>query len=200
MRKTMRPLLLVLIAFLFPAFAGAQAEVFPKPGVENPATASAIAFYTIGKSNIIAGAELMPAADYSFRPTKDVRTFGELVAHIADAQFIFCSAARKQANPNGERLQSGQVTQTLEKSSNLQKDALVAALKKSFAYCDSVFSSNTADASWGEQVTLNAAGRPKSVPIILALIHMWEHYGNMVTYLRLKGLVPPSTDRAQSRR
>lgn len=174
----------------------AQAQFFPKPDDANPATSSAIAFYGIGKRNILEGAEKMPAEHYGYQPTKDVRTFGQIVAHIADAQYIFCSSARNEPNPNGANLKPGDVTNTLEKSKTTKAE-LLAELKKSFDYCDPVFSSSTADTAWRDTVRLNNAERPKATPIILALIHMWEHYGNMTTYLREKGIVPPSTERNQ---
>ena len=198
------PTLLRLIAAsslmcVLPCAAESQGALFPKPGEANPAQASAATFYNIGKMNILEGAEKMPAEHYSYQPTKDVRTFAAVLAHIADAQYIFCSAARKEPNPNGENLQSGQVTQTLERGGKHSKAEVVAALRKSFEYCDPVFAGGS-DASWPETVRLNAAERPKATTILLALIHMWEHYGNMTTYLREKGIVPPSTERVQQPR
>ncbi len=187
---------LVFAGFLAGPGGAAQSQFFPKAGDANPASGSASAFYAIGKRNVVAGAEKMPAEFYSYRPTTDVRTFGEIVAHIADAQFIFCSSARREPNPNGENLQSGAVAQTIEKSGKHGKDDLVAALKKSFSYCDPVFAADAPDANWSDTVKLNTADRPKSVPVILALIHLWEHYGNITTYLRLKGIVPPSSEPA----
>ena len=199
MRSLRRFLSTVTFACVLPGAVVAQGALFPKPGEANPAQASAATFYNIGKMNILQGAEKMPAEHYSYQPTKDVRTFAAVVAHIADAQFIFCSAARKEPNPNGENLQSGQVTQTIETSGKHSKTEIVAALKRSFEYCDPVFAGGN-DASWSETVRLNAAERPKATPLLLALIHMWEHYGNMTTYLREKGIVPPSTERLQQRR
>ncbi len=195
MTHALRSAILITLSALVTGSPSAQAQLFPKPGDPEPATASAIAFYNIGKRNILESAEKMPAEHYSYQPTEDVRTFGQIIAHIADTQFIFCSSARKEPNPNGKGLQSGEVARTIEQSGKKDKGELLAALKQSFEFCDRVYSAATADAAWNETVKLNNADRPMSVPIILELIHMWEHYGNLATYMREKGIVPPSSDR-----
>ena len=188
----------VILVFLFSTAhtVVAQAQLFPSPDVQNPATASANAFYSLGKRNILEGAEKMPAEYYTYQPTKDVRTFAQIVAHIADTQYIFCSAARNIPNPNGENLKPGQVTNTLERTLSTKAE-LTAALRRSFEFCDPAFATEVSDAAWKDTVTLNNSSRPRATPMLLELIHMWEHYGNMTTYMREKNVVPPSTERVQ---
>lgn len=193
---------LVALAFAVSTLAGsasAQRPDFPAAGAANPATASYVTFYNIARQNILEGAEAMPEKDYAYRPTADVRTFAALVAHIADAQYIFCSSVRNQPNPNGTNLKPGDVTQTIEQSKKHSKAEMLAALKQAFAYCDPIAASTT-DANWSDVVRLNGAERPAATPLTLINVHLWEHYGNMVTYLRLKGVVPPSTARTQQPR
>jgi len=148
--------------------------------------------YTLAKKNIVGGAEKMPEADYSYQPTPEVRSFGQLVAHIADTQYLFCSSIRNESNPNGKDLGPGDPSDAIEQGKSAKAD-LVAALGEVFAYCDPVFES-LADAQWGDRVTLVGTDRAKASPLLLTLVHLWEHYGNMVTYLRLRGIVPPSSE------
>jgi len=158
----------------------------------NPASESVRYFYAAAKRNILRGAEKMPEGDYAFRPTPEVRNFGELLGHIADAQFLFCSSARNEANPNGANLRPGDPSDAIEKG-KLGKPELVVALGQAFAYCDAVIEAAT-DAGWKEPATIVGAARQRSAPLMLTIVHLWEHYGNMVTYLRLKGIVPPSSE------
>lgn len=134
------------------------------------------------KTNVIKAAENMPEENYGFQPTPDIRTFGQLVGHVADATGMFCSSAKGEANPG----------KGFEKNAKTKAE-LVAGINAMFAYCDSVVESMT-DAKGGESAKL--MGRDMTRTGILAFnnMHNFEHYGNMVTYMRLKGLVPPSTE------
>lgn len=128
---------------------------------------------------ITAAAEQMPEADYSFRPTDEVRSFGELVGHVANATRMFCGGAtgmRSQA-PDAEKLMS--------------KAEIVSALKDAFASCDDAYTMDAMKA--GESITF--FGQPHTRLSVLAfnMGHNYEHYGNIVTYMRLKGMVPPSS-------
>lgn len=184
----------VLVAAVLFA-ASASAQNFPAANDPNPASASLLTFYRIIQRNITEAAEKMPADQYSYQPTKDVRTFGQIVAHIADAQFIFCSAARNEPNPNGVNLQPGDVSDTIEKSKS-SKAELTAALKQMFEYCEPAFAGRQ-DAQLGETIRFARSDRPRSVPLVLSIAHLWEHYGNLTTYLRERNIVPPSTERNQ---
>lgn len=141
------------------------------------------------RRNLAEAAESMPAEEYSFRPTPQVRTFAQLVGHLTNANWLFCSAAKGEKSPsrqNAENLTT--------------KDAAVKALADSLAYCDSVYQ-DTTDANFTQPITFAGYGRPapttRGAILIFNTTHNTEHYGNMVVYLRLKGLVPPSTARVQ---
>ena len=133
------------------------------------------------KSNVLKSAEEMPESDYSFRPAPTVRTFGEVVAHVADGQYEFCSALM----PNKE------ATPEIEKTKKTKAE-IVEALKTAFSYCDKAYDAMT-DAEAVQKV--NFFGQPFAKATVLAynVAHTDEHYGNLVTYLRMKGLVPPSS-------
>jgi uncharacterized damage-inducible protein DinB len=137
-------------------------------------------FYTIRKGDLLKAADRMPAADYAFKPTPDVRGFNQLMAHIIDAQMWFCSAARGEPKK-------------LNAASKTSKEDLVAALKASFDECDSAFDSMT-EATAGEMIKSGGGQRTRLGTLLYGTLHDTEEYGYLAMYLRLKGLVPPSTD------
>jgi uncharacterized damage-inducible protein DinB len=137
-------------------------------------------FYTIRKGDLLKAADRMPAEDYDFRPTPPVRTFGQLLAHVIDAQMGFCSSV------NGE-------PRKLNAASKTSKADLVAALKESFAECDRAFDSMTPESAV-QMIKSGNTERSKLGTLLYATTHDNEEYGYMAMYLRLKGLVPPSTD------
>ena len=143
----------------------------------NGSVASTRAVYESVKAWLLAAAEQMPEADYGFKPVATVRSFGEIVAHVAQAQHMICGAAL------GAPMQPGAAPTT--------KAAIVADLRASFAHCDQAYAQSDADAAGMGQLF----GQPRSRLGILVLntSHDFEHYGNLVTYLRIKGLVPPSS-------
>ena len=149
---------------------------------DNPLSTSIKGAYMMGKNNIIKAAEKMPEENYGFKPTPEIRSFGQLIGHVADAQYMFCSAA---GGPKGE---PKNIEKTVE-----SKAALVQALKDAFAYCDAVYNGMT-DAKAAEKVKF--FGRDNAALGVLSFnnMHNYEHYGNIVTYMRLKGLVPPSSE------
>lgn len=136
------------------------------------------------KRDIVEAAEAMPESEYSFRATPQVRTFAEIIGHIADSQNFFCGVA-EGSNPD--------YADPIEKSGGT-KAALVKALKDSVARCDAVY--GKIDAANG--LALVPAGKGDALRAMVLLdnvSHDNEHYGNIVTYMRLKGHVPPSTAR-----
>jgi uncharacterized damage-inducible protein DinB len=137
-------------------------------------------FYTIRKGDLLKAADRMPAEDYDFKPTPQVRTFAQLLAHVIDAQMGFCSAARGQPRK-------------IDAASKTSKADLVAALKASFDECDSAFALMT-DATGAEMIKAGGGERSKLGTLLYATLHDHEEYGYLAMYLRLKGLVPPSTD------
>ena len=138
--------------------------------------------------NVVEAAEKMPDADFAFQPSKDARSFGGFIGHVANAAYAYCSRAKGEANPNKE---------DFEKVS--AKTALVAAIQGATAYCDAIYKGQT-DASLSELVGVGPNQQPRGQLLIQNVSHSNEHYGNLVTYMRLRGLVPPSTERATAPR
>jgi uncharacterized damage-inducible protein DinB len=122
----------------------------------------------------------MPEENYSFKPAPRVRSFGQILGHIAEEQYIYCGYA------NGESK-----AVDVEKTKTSKAD-LLAALHTSFAYCDVVYNGLT-DTTAVQTVALGK-GRTKSRLLWSNTVHLASHYGNLVTYMRIKGLVPPSTE------
>ena len=148
----------------------------------NPITASEKGVYSFVSGAVLGAAQKMPEENYSFKPTPEVRSFGQLVGHVADASYMFCSHAIGEANP----------TKGIEKTKTSKAD-LVAALKDAVAYCNKAFDGMT-DSKGSEMVKLFNFNLAKLTVFSLNTAHTDEHYGNMVTYLRLKGIVPPTSE------
>ncbi len=165
----------------------AYAQGKPAPKAEAAMPANPISTFLKGnyertKKFIVASAELMPADQYNFKPTPDVRTFGQLIGHIADAQLMFCSTVKKETlpkKPSAEKLAT---------KAELQK-----ALTEAFAYCDKVYPDSTDATLTSSTVQLFGNTMPKFGALDINIDHDNEHYGNLVTYLRMKKLTPPSS-------
>ena len=155
-----------------PSLASAQA---------NASQTSLKAVFDMLKGNLSKTAEKVPEDVYAFKPTPEVRSFGQLIGHVADSHFSICAAAA------GEKpTQSG-----IEKSATT-KVALVKALNESIAYCDKVIAGM--DDTKGVEVTKFFTGPTTRHGVLwFNTSHSYEHYGNLVTYMRLKGIVPPSS-------
>ena len=138
--------------------------------------------YTQLKNNLTKAADKMSDADYSFQPVKEIRTFGALIGHITDAQMRTCSGI------NGEMKPSPATGKTA-------KADLTAALKASFDECDAAFDKLT-DANYLEEVGGGRGQAPRLAALLRVVVHGNEEYGYLSVYLRLKGIVPPSSDRA----
>ena len=136
------------------------------------------------KRNLLETADVMPASEFGYRPTPAIRTFGELLGHLANTQFNNCSIAKGEPNPRAGADNEQRTT----------KADLVQALKDSFAYCDGVYASLT-----DESALQFVAQGPNQVMRGYALMnnvwHDTEVYGSVATYLRLKGLtIRPGAD------
>jgi len=167
----------------FPATALAQESASP---LANPITASERGFYAIVSGEVIAAAEKMPEENYSFKPTPEVRSFGQLVGHVADGQYEFCPMAA------GDSLSPKDIEKT-----KTSKADLVAALKEAVAYCKKSYAGMT-DAQGSQMVKMMNFNLARLTVLSINTAHTDEHYGNMVTYLRMKGIVPPSSERPAS--
>ena len=139
------------------------------------------------KRNITESGDQMPEEHYGFQPTKDVRTFGQILAHIAGANYVFCSAARGEKSPYAE--------EAFEKTATTRA-AILKALAGSMKYCDSAYALDS-DTKLTDAVDLPFGGGkgPRARPLLGNIGHLNEHYGNLVTYFRMKGIVPPSSRR-----
>ena len=142
--------------------------------------ASVRPLYENVKGWLIRSGEQVPEEDYGFRPTPEVRSFGELMGHVANANYLFCAGATGEDNPNET---------DYEKTTS--KADLVAGVKGSFEYCDWAFQMSEAKAL--EQVTFFGQTGSRLWVLMFDVAHDMEHYGNVVTYMRLKGMVPPSS-------
>ena len=159
-----------------------QAAQAPSSPPANPITASEKGVYSFVSSAVIGAAEKMPEANYAFKPTPEVRSFGQLVGHVADASYMFCAQAQGEATP----------AQGIEKTKTAKAD-LVGALQSAVAYCNKAFDSMT-DSKGSEMVKFRNFQISKLTLLSLNTAHTDEHYGNMVTYLRIKGIVPPTSE------
>lgn len=159
-----------------PAHTAAAAPV-------NPISASTNQMYTMLSGVVIAAANKMPEENYSFKPTPEVRSFGQLVGHLADSQYYFCSMVSGEEHPSG----SAEKTKT-------SKAELVSALKDAVAYCRSAYAAMT-DAKGAEMTKMMNMDFAKLTVLAANTAHDYEHYGNMVTYMRLKGIVPPTSEK-----
>lgn len=138
--------------------------------------------YARVKNVLLRSAEKMPEEDYNFKPTDAVRSWGQIVGHVADAQYLFCSLALGEKNPDLR----------IEKTKT-SKAELIASLKDAFAYCDKAYDGMT-DAAGAQTVKLFGGDAPKLDVLVVNNMHSMEHYGNLVTYMRLKNIIPPSSE------
>lgn len=137
--------------------------------------------HEVSNTYIMSTAEMLDEELYAYRPTDEVRSTGEILGHIANAQFMFCSAAAGEENPNGENFEE-----------RTTRAGLIEALEMGFTYCDGVYDGMTDEAGAG---SVDLFGGPNTAHGVLAFnsAHNFEHYGNLVTYMRMNGIVPPSS-------
>ena len=146
-----------------------------------PALAAARMQYEAVRDLMLRTAHGVPATVLAYRPTEEVRSFGELLGHVANASFAFCSAALGEDSPA---------------STNYEEVAdqagLAAGLEEAFAYCDRAHS-ELAGPRLMEEVSLFGQNGSRLWVLVFNATHTWEHYGNLVTYMRLNDIVPPSS-------
>jgi uncharacterized damage-inducible protein DinB len=173
--------LLLVVAFAAVALAqtGAQQPTAPAAN-PNPLSAELKQMYTGVKNNLTKMAEKMPEEHYAFKATADVRTFGELVAHVVDSQARTCSTVNGAAK-------------NLNAAAMKTKAELVAALKESFALCDQAVDGLT-DAKAVELISMGQRQSTRLGALTRTISHSNEEYGYMAVYMRLKGVVPPSSE------
>ncbi len=176
----MKPLVLVPVCLLItlPALAQQKPQTFPGYLQGQYATL---------KRNLTGSAEKMPAEHFSFRPSPDVRTYAELFGHTMQAQYGYCSTVKGVPNPTAGKELEKIVT---------DKAGVIQLVKDAFDYCDDVFAKLTTD----NALEILTAGAPpnqrqlaRANQLTMLVVHGNEHYGNLVTYMRIKGIVPPSS-------
>lgn len=170
MRTLLRTVLICLIA---PAAAFCQ---------ENSLSTFNKTAYGAVKNILLRSAEKMPEENYNFKPTDAVRSYGQILGHVADAQYMFCSIELGEKNPDLK----------IEQTKTSKAD-LIAALKGAFTYCDKAYDGMT-DASATQMVNLFGNDTPKLSVLSVNNMHSLEHYGNLITYMRLKNIVPPTSE------
>lgn len=193
-----RVVLLVLFAAFVAVPLAAHAQASPAPAGDAASKVLKSSFDRIS-SLLVASAERMPEENFAFKATPDVRSFGAIVAHVANSHYGYCARIKGEKNP---------AAADFEKLT--AKADILKALNESIAYCAPLYSGLT-DAGALEPAPAPPAAaapqgqapkaaqppappRPKLQMLLGNVTHDWEHYGNLVTYLRLKGLVPPSSD------
>lgn len=161
------------------AFAqtGSQQPAAPNP---DPLSADAKAMYNGVKNNLLKMADKMPEEHYAFKASPDIRTFGALIGHVADSQARTCSAVLGATAPASA-------------SSKTSKADLVAALKESFSLCDKAFEGLT-DAKATETIAMGQRQSTRIGALLRTVSHSNEEYGYLAVYMRLKGIVPPSSE------
>ena len=179
---------LVVFAVMTMTAAACQQAPPPAPPAPPPSTAirdSLKSLHDSVKENLLKSAEQMPEEKFSFQPTKDVRTFGQILGHVANENYVMCGAASGAKGPGGD----------FEKVTN--KAELQKALSDSFAFCDQAYA-GLDDQTGGGVAEIAEFGLKGTKFSMLSLntAHDSEHYGNIVTYLRLNKMVPPSSQPA----
>jgi uncharacterized damage-inducible protein DinB len=152
------------------------------PSVAQTVTPSLKGLHDITSTNITKTAEMLDDDMYAYRPAVSVRTAGQLLAHIANSQYFFCSTAAGSENPMSENIEETATT----------KEAIIAALKASMAYCTQVYTDMT-DAQGAEMRSFFGNEMAASALLAFNTAHNYEHYGNLVTYMRINGITPPSS-------
>jgi uncharacterized damage-inducible protein DinB len=169
----MRRSVLILLAVASPLAAQQQQSAANTNVMANKTT------WSIAHGYVVRAAEQMPDSLFAFKAAPTVRSFSQIVGHVADAESMFCALALGEAPAN---------TGYEQKTS---KADLVAALKASAAVCDRAYAQS--DAATAAPIKLFGRDSNRAFALSLNAAHSYEHYGNLVTYIRIKGLVPPSS-------
>jgi len=186
--KTFLRLVVLWLAVPSGAILAQDKPAQEKPTVtpENPLSTWNRNAYTRVKDMLQRSAEKMPEENYSFKPVDTVRSYGQIVGHLADAQYLFCSAALGEKNPGLD----------IEHTKTTKAD-LIAALNTAIAYCDKAYDTMT-DTTAVQMIKLFGKDAPRLSALTVNNMHDLEHYGNLATYMRIKGIVPPSSEQQQA--
>ena len=172
-----------MISFAIMIALGSIARPYAQqPAADSSYTGVVHASWNAIKRNVAGSAQAMPDAGFAFKPTPEVRTFGELLGHLANEHYIFCSRMKGEPNPH----------EKVDFEKKTAKAEFVKDINDSIAYCDAAYAAMKDDA---KQLAPLAPNRRDTLfgSALMNVTHDSEHYGNLVTYLRLKGIVPPSS-------
>jgi len=147
---------------------------------QNPLSAEVKRMYEGTKNNLTRSAEKVPEDIYGFKPAPTVRTFGEEIGHAAEWNMISCASAKGEPATNPA-------------AGKTSKADLMAALKSAFDYCDAVYNSLT-DASATQMADFRGRQQSRLATLYFNVSHNNETYGTMVPYMRIKGIIPPSSE------
>jgi uncharacterized damage-inducible protein DinB len=187
-------LALVFAYVILPAASAQTTDVGFADELSPSLAHGAEAMHAAIRRNLAEAAENMPADEYAFRPTPEIRSFGQIIGHLIKANFFFCAQAAGEKSPAAadyEQLRD--------------KAALVKALNDSLVYCDRVYAATT-DANFIQPVQIahvdgkGSNNTVRGAVLMYNIAHNNEHYGNLAVYMRLKGQVPPSAARVQQRK
>ena len=166
------------------AVGTAAAQTAPPTGQKFTLSGNMIRGYQNLQRNLTEAADKMPEADYAFKPTPEVRPYGQLIAHVALSQFGSCAALKGEDSPHKDD----------KEETPRSKADLIALLKASTAYCDPLLTSLT-DESMVQLIKVGQNEAARGLILAGTNTHGNEMYGTMAVYLRLKGIVPPTTER-----
>lgn len=187
MKSTLVALLLLGAA---PAVVSAQGAGPAAPPAVKPKAAPITAIgsvrviYERVKNYVTRSAEQMSEANYAFKPTPEVRSFGQIIGHLVNENYNGCALFSGRADPNKDDFEKPH-----------SKAELVTAIKASYLFCDAGYTGN--DASYLVPGEIFGMKMSRMSIAVLTATHNYEHYGNLITYFRLKGMVPPSSQGGQ---
>ena len=178
----MRPALLLALVVAHPLLAQSGGKTAKPAGSSGADSREA---WTQVTTYLTRAASAVPDSSYGYKPVATVRSFGQLIAHVADAQRMFCATVLGESAPK-----EGELEKTLT-----SKADLVKALDESTRYCTRAYEGP--QARFAGTVEFFGKPRSKASLLVMNVMHDYEHYGNIVTYMRMLGMVPPSSQANQ---
>jgi hypothetical protein len=176
--------LTLAVLFLALAVVPAAPQSPPPTGQKLTLSNAIIGGYIALQRDLLQAAELMPEADYLFKPTPETRPFGQLIAHVALSQFATCSFLQGSPSPKAAE----------KEDTPRSKAVLIALLKESTTFCNPLVNAMT-DEGMVQLMKVGPNEGARGVPVTGLSVHGNEVYGTIAVYLRLKGIVPPTTAR-----
>jgi uncharacterized damage-inducible protein DinB len=177
---------LMFAVFLIPSASAAQEDPAPA-GKTFTMSGELLRAYENTQRDLTEAAEKMPEEHYGFRPTPDIRPFGQIVAHVALSQFGTCAALKGEPSPRKDEKEEASRTKT----------ETIALLKASAEYCSPTVNALTEE-TMTELTKVGEKGENQAAKGLLPVslvVHGMETYGTLAVYMRLKGIVPPTTAR-----